>query len=556
MPSQADAGSSRRRLVLAAIVLLTMCLGARDITDPASGMLGGDMARYMMDGVFVHDLAARGGAWSLESVKHEAELYFAKYPALSLGHHPPLPYLALTPMFTVFGLSITAARLTAIGWFLLATGGLYLLIKRLAGWHAATWASLLFITNVFVLRFGQYVLSEMPMLALELLAVNALLTFSDSGRLKHFVWFVVAVVASLFAKQTAAFIFPVYAVILISRFDFRRLLNRRFLVIAGIGLLVLVPFVVMTISLAPQNVDFVVRQVSRLAAGQRQVLISTILGKIFVTHLSVPTMVAVLLGAAGLIASRHQLFTIGAAWVIAVIGGTVLFAGGVESARYAFAALPAYFMLAAGLVVERRSKIAQVGAVTLLSCVLLWQLWLVRDVRPTGAGGYETAAQYVLDHSASPVVMYDSSVDTGYFVFYVRAHDSSGRLITLRADKVLVSESERANRELGPDRARDAAAFEGALKLYGVQYIVIEDRIEGAQILTTMREELKTDRFIERQRIPVVSRELEARGMDLVVYEYRNAQPPDPDAEVFIGLPMGNREIKVHLRDLLVPGGR
>src|SRR5262245_11057488 len=105
MPSQADAGSSRRRLVLAAILLLTVCLGGRDITDPASGMLGGDMARYMMDGVFVRDLAAHGGAWSPSALTHAAELYFAKYPALSLGHHPPLPYLALTPMFTIFGLS-------------------------------------------------------------------------------------------------------------------------------------------------------------------------------------------------------------------------------------------------------------------------------------------------------------------------------------------------------------------------------------------------------------------------------------------------------------------
>jgi hypothetical protein len=119
-----------------------------------------------------------------------------------------------------------------------------------------------------------------------------------------------------------------------------------------------------------------------------------------------------------------------------------------------------------------------------------------------------------------------------------------------------VSEWERATRENGQDRTRDAAAFEAALKLYGVQYVVIEDRNAGAEILRTMREELKTDRFIERQRIPVVSGELEAQGMSLVVYEYRNAQPPDPDAQVFIGLPMGNREIKVHLRDLILSGGR
>jgi hypothetical protein len=312
----------------------------------------------------------------------------------------------------VFGLSITSARLAAIGWFALAALGLYLTVKRLAGWPAAAWAALLFVTNVFVLRFGQYVLSEMPMLALVLVSVNFLLAFCDSGRLKHFVWFVIAAIASLFAKQTAAFLFPVYAVILIRRLGLRQLLNRRFLIVAGLGLIVVVPFVIMTILLAPENVNSVVRQVSRLFAGERQVALSAILGKIFRTHVTVPVMAVVVLGALSLIAIRHRLSIIGATWLIAVIGCTVVFAGPVEPARYAFAAMPGYFMLAVGLWVAARTKPAQIAAAALLGGAVLWQGWLIRDVRPSGAGGYETAAQYVLGHSASPVVLYDSSVDT------------------------------------------------------------------------------------------------------------------------------------------------
>jgi len=97
------------RLALLAVVAITALLGARGLGDESSGMLGFDMARYVMDGVFVHDLVADGGAWSVGELADKAERYYARYPALSVGHHPPLPFLALVPFYAIFGVSLTAA---------------------------------------------------------------------------------------------------------------------------------------------------------------------------------------------------------------------------------------------------------------------------------------------------------------------------------------------------------------------------------------------------------------------------------------------------------------
>jgi hypothetical protein len=36
-----------------------------------------------------------------------------------------------------------------------------------------------------------------------------------------------------------------------------------------------------------------------------------------------------------------------------------------------------------------------------------------------------------VDQAREPVVLYDGSVDTGYFVFFVRKHDPRGRLVRL-----------------------------------------------------------------------------------------------------------------------------
>ena len=103
-------------------------------------MLSGDMARYVMNGVFVYDLIADGGVTSYGDLVSYAERYYAKYPALSLGHHPPLPYLSAVPFFWIFGVSLFAVRFAALFWFVLAVCGVYALTRRFFGWQVAGWA--------------------------------------------------------------------------------------------------------------------------------------------------------------------------------------------------------------------------------------------------------------------------------------------------------------------------------------------------------------------------------------------------------------------------------
>jgi hypothetical protein len=535
-----------RRPVLAAILLVAVAVGSRGITDEASVMLGADMARYLMNGVFIHDLVADGGAWSLNDLASYAEHYYARYPALSLGHHPPLPSVALVPFYAVFGVSVFAARMAALCWFLLAVWGVYALGRRLSGWQVASWAAVLFATNLFVVRFGQYVMSEMPMLALVLLSLNTLFVACETRQWKHVTWFMLAVVASLYAKQLAVFMFPVYAVIVVSRLGWRGLINRRLLLVAGIGGVLLVPLVLMTIKLSASNVGFATKAVAGLVSGQRKIGVGTVLKTIVTTHLSLPAMLVAALGAVLLAARRERHALIVLTWFLAVGGGCLLFAGVVEPPRYSFSALPAYALLAAGLAGGFRSKGARVAGAVALSGVVLWQVWLGRDVRPIGAGGYETAAEYVIANSREPAVLFDTPVDTGYFVFFVRKHDPDRRLVLLRADKLMPPPIR------GPQTYTPEQLY-ALLQKFGVRYVVIEEITELPRVVPLLHAEVKTDRFIERQRIPIASRQPEVEGVDLVIYEYKDAQPGDPDAEFDLGIPLGNRAIKIRMRDLVRP---
>ena len=56
-----------------------------------------DAPRYLMDGVFLYDFLGSGTAWTPDSAVGYAEHYFARYPALSLGIHPPRFKLSARP---------------------------------------------------------------------------------------------------------------------------------------------------------------------------------------------------------------------------------------------------------------------------------------------------------------------------------------------------------------------------------------------------------------------------------------------------------------------------
>jgi hypothetical protein len=533
------------RVALAAVLSLTTLLGARGLTDPASVMLGADMSRYMMNGVFVYDLIRDGGVWSYAELTSYAEHYFARYPALTLGHHPPVPYLAVVPFYAVFGVSVLAARLAALSWLLLAVWSLFRLGARLYDWRVGAFAAALFLTNVMALRAGQHLLSEMPMVALVLVATNALVEWREIRKTTYLVLFVIAAAVSLYAKQLAALMFPTYAAILIGTLGWHGIANRRVVLLAGGAALLAFPIVAMSAGFGPANVELVWANIRHLVDGTRELSLLTLSGRIVRTHLSWPAIVVMLMAAAVMAVRRRRATATSMAWIVSVVGSTAVIAYRFEPARYAFGALPAYYLLIASLIEAPRSRVTKAGVFVVLTMLLGWQMWSVRSVRPSGAGGYEAAAQFVVARSQQPAVLFHAVSDTGYFVFFARVHDLARRLVVLRAEKLLTSP--HAGDSTTPDQ------LAALLRRQGVHYVVIEERDAETPVLRLLHTELRSPRFAERRRIPIGTREPGASGADIVVYEFLEAGPPAPDAEVSIGVWRANRQIAVPMRELVAP---
>jgi hypothetical protein len=254
---------------------------------------------------------------------------------------------------------------------------------------------------------------------------------------------------------------------------------------------------------------------------------------------------------------RDQRILVGVYWIASVLLGVMFITGPIEPGRYSIIAVPAYCLCAASLADSARTQGWRRSLTAVLIAAVVWQLWRVKDTHPTSAGAYEEAARFVLADMGTPLaptVLYSASIDTGYFVFFVRKHDPARRLVVLRSDKLLTTSlMERLNAE---DRIGSPAEIYPLLDRYGTKFVVIEDRPSGSMVLDWLRDELKGNRFIERQRMSLDGAHVSLRGVSLVVYEYKAARPPDPDAAIDIKLPLIGSEIRVPLSDLRPPEPR
>jgi hypothetical protein len=541
-----ERASTLDRVLLWAALAIALTLGARGISAEAITSLQGDMPRYLMDGVFFRDFLASGPRVTLSGMLEYAQRYYARYPALSIGHHPPLLPLALVPFFATFGVSIASGRLAILAFFLLAVWQLHVLGRRVYGRTAAGWACILFASHPFIVRFGQQVLSEMPTIALVLVAVNAAFRFRETGRFRHYLGLLAAIVLSLAARQLAVFVTPVYAAIVLDRRGWV-LFARRSILLCTIALgIAFVAVAIATFLFSPFNVAVV------LAVLHHDLTLADTLAVLRVIATNQIGLALALVCAAGLLSSwlmRDRRIVFVTLWIACVVGAVVVFTGPIEPDRYSILAVPAYCLAAATLAVRARAhQIGRVIGYGVLLAATCWQFAVAASKPLVEADGYEQAAAFVVSQDQAPTVLFSGPVDTGYFVFFVRKHDPAQRLIVLRSDKVLTT-SEMGNVDVEERISRREEIYD-VLRRFGTRFVVIEDRPAGSRVLDWLRDELKASRFAERRRYQTRATDRRLRGVDIVVYEYLDATPPAPDAVLDLHLPVVGRDIRVPLSDL------
>jgi hypothetical protein len=525
------------------VCLLALAVGGVGIGSEGRVSLYGDTPRYLMNGVYVHDVLRDRPFGSVSAFIEYTRLYYARYPALSLGHHPVLLPVLEAPAFAVLGISVWSGRIVMLLSLLAAVIYLYLLVSEIYGPLTGLAAAALLATSPLLVQLTQMVMSELPAMALLIACAYYVQRFCATERRAALVGFVVTAVAAMYAKQLTAFVIAAILLAAMVQLGWRRLLLRADTLVAGGAVVLLtLPLVPLTLKMSPTNVGFVMTAVS---SG---VGLGALLRLTLSEQLAAPV---IALGTCGLVlavSSRDRRALLFVLWTAAVLV-ILRIAGTADAPRSTIYWVPPIAVLAASLLAADYSRWMRFASVALVVAAFGVQLGAAAQQRVSGAGGYEEAAEYVVNADPGATVMFTGDIDTGFFTFFVRKHDPSRQLVVLRGDKVFTTS--RLARPSIEDRIGSASEIYDILRKYGTRFMVIEDRPSRSRTLESVRAELRTSAFAERKRIPIDTTDRRLEGTDLVVYEFLGHTAPDPSAILDIRLPLVRQEVTVTMRDLL-----
>jgi hypothetical protein len=548
---------ARIRAALPTIVFLIACILAvlfagSGFGDEGRTGAGTDAPRYLMNGVYFMDvLRDRPFASPNEFVEY-TRYYYARYPALSLGHHPVLLSAATVPVFAVAGISLSAGRVVVIAFFLAAVAFTWALLRRTHGEWPAAAGALLVATNPYLLGLGQSVLAEIPGTTLLLASSFFIHRFCETQRRWDLAGAVLACSLALYTRHLAAFALPGFAVYAVARLGWRRLLARD-IIIAAIAFAILVaPLVPLTLTLAQANVGYVRGQVTgRHTADATEWLSSrtTAVRYAFAHQFSGLVLVAIGLGALSGAVRRDRGSLLFVLWFASVLLCVLLLTGTLEPVRYSMYWIPPLLAIAASLAATPIRRGAGTVLTTILAIAVAHQAWLGAHTPATTTSGYEAVAKFVVQQSRAATVLFSAEIDSGLFVFFVRKHDPNRNQVILRADKVLTTSFMRHSSI--EERIASPSEIYDVLHRYGTRYIVVEDRPTTVRVLKWVQDVVQTPDFREIYRVPLISNDPRLPGASLAVYEYQHATPPDPNAVLDIRLPIVGQRLAVPLSELL-----
>ena len=541
---------STRSAGLALIILFAIGLGSLGIRQEGYVSLQGDMPRYLTNGAYLLDVLKDRPFGSVSEFLDYSRLYYARYPALSLGHHPLLlPFLEV-PAFAIGGVSVASARVVILVSFLAAAAFLYLLVWEIYGSTiAALLASGLFVTNTWILTFAHSVLSEMPTLALIIAAAYFARRFADEDRRWSLPAFAACAVLALYAKQLALFSLLGFAVFVLMRRSLRSLARPDVVRTVIVTIIAVAPLVPVTFVLSHGNVAAVVSTV-RGESNPGELMLGAVARVVSVirAQFSLPVLLLVVGSVAVAATRRDRRVALPVLWSACALA-VLLLTGPMEPERYTVYIIPALCMLAGYAAAAWPRPPISAAAAAIVGLALAWQVATAKAYPLPGADGYEEAAEFVVNSDPGASVLFSGDVDTGFFTFFVRKHDVGRQLVVLRADKLFTTSF--MTHTSGQDRIKSPEEIYDILHRFGTKYVVMEDRPSEAKVLEWLRHELRSSRFVERKRIPLGTSDRRLRGTSLAIFEFLDCTPPDRTAVFTVHIPLIGRSVSVPFSDLL-----
>src|SRR6267378_299109 len=491
------------------LILIVGVLLSRGITK-GEPFYNNDETRHIMNGVFIRDLLVdRPVAHPLTYVYE----YYAKYPAISIPHWPPLFYFVEATFFLVFGISVWASRLAILGFALLGAYFWYRIAERYGPRSRALLAAFVFCMLPTVMVFESVTMLEIPQVALCLGAIFFWLRWVETERATDLWALAGFVVAALLTSQLSIFL------VMFLGLDF--LLNLRFrllrtwqawaALLASVGIVLswyLFSFRALTLSYqraVGQEFQHVVNRWNLIFYARK-----------LPEQLGLVLLVFACIGIAWSVSRAARRYRFLLLWVVSAYLCFTLIQE--KESRHIFIWLPplVYFSLLGIEALLQRGRwvwpaYAAIG--------LYFLVGAVRFQRPQ-LTGVQDVARFVLAQPQSDIVYYQGNLN-GAFIFYVRQLDPEKRRMVARDKQIVATNIVYAHRSVLSTPDQVLKFFED----WGIRYAVIEDR-DMEPGLALARQVLESKEFEPIGTYPVhVNRDYKEAD-SITVYRFRGETHP------------------------------
>jgi hypothetical protein len=501
------------RRPLEILLLLVGLLLSRGITK-GEPFYNNDETRHVMNGVFLRDLLVDRPLAHPLTYAYE---YYAKYPAISVPHWPPLFYVVEALFFLIFGISVWASRLAILGFALLGAYFWYRIAERFGPRPRALLSTFVFCLLPSIMVFESVTMLEMPQVALCLGTIFFWLRWVENEKAID-LWAVAALlVAALLTSQSSIFLAVFLSLDFLLNFRFRLLRNWQVwaALLTSVGIVVswyLFSFRALTLSYqraVGQEFQHVIHRWSLLFYLRK-----------LPEQLGLTLLVFACIGIAWSVARAGSRYRFLLLWIASAYLCFTLI--NEKESRHIFIWLPplVYFsLLGIEALVPRRRWVwlayAAVGLYFLIAAL--------RFQRPE-LTGVEQAARFVLAQRDCDIIYYQGTLN-GAFIFDVRRLDPQKSHMVARDKQVVATNIVYARRPvlITPDQVLNF--FEN----WHIRYAVIERR-DVDPGLAVVHQVLESSRFELIATYPVRLNQGHQEIGAIAVYRLRGEIGPSAQA--------------------------
>ncbi|MDA3790474.1 MAG: hypothetical protein PF503_18525 [Desulfobacula sp.] len=516
-----------------------------------------DADRIAMDGAFLKDFILDLPGSLLHPYEYTVN-YYAKYPALSIGYRPIFFQSMEAVLYLVLGTSYVTSKITVLCYLFTGMFFWIKLVKKTHNFQFAICSLVLWITNPMVYSYCQQSMLEIPTLSMVIISAYFIYKYYSDISYKNALVMSIIIGLTLWTNQKSAFVLLTIGVYAILSGNWKTLVAKKNFSSYFVLLLFIVPLAMLTLWLGAQNLS---QSIGTGAGSSAARLISMTelmenIHFIYKDHFSPILVVLIIIGMVTVFIRKKKNSLI---YFAAIISAYIFFTFiKHDIPRYSMYWIPFFCLFAAEgitiitVAVSRMINNTGKGLIYVLILIpFLFQMSLLPKVFVPTASGYEEAAQYTINNSKSPVVLFDGYAN-GHFIFFMNIHDTQREFIVLRGDKLISSSSISYTNKLEV-HLHDKNEISKALSDMGVQFIIVEsENMSGLEIYTIFREMLnKSAQFKLCKTIDIKSNKKRFENVKLLVYENLMWPGINPDQELKLRLPVIGQTLELKMDRIL-----